>query len=100
MNGLPGRRSAMRCGSPMLPEYGMMGDPMRPRGPRGTERAIEGSILGPEAPKGVRPHASQEAAVCLHPWSFLSTTPRNPWLAVVEVQDSAAPFHDWNERIT
>ena len=24
----------------------------------------------------------------------------NPWLGIVERQDSARPFHDWNERIT
>ncbi|MCA9208757.1 MAG: DUF3536 domain-containing protein, partial [Planctomycetales bacterium] len=24
----------------------------------------------------------------------------NPWLEAIEVQDSAYPFHDWNERIT
>ncbi|EQD44231.1 glycoside hydrolase family 57, partial [mine drainage metagenome] len=24
----------------------------------------------------------------------------NPWLEQVEVQDSARPFHDWNDRIT
>ncbi|HTD96838.1 MAG TPA: DUF3536 domain-containing protein, partial [Edaphobacter sp.] len=24
----------------------------------------------------------------------------NPWLETVEVQDSAAPYHDWNDRIT
>src|SRR5262249_38624754 len=24
----------------------------------------------------------------------------NPWLEEVEVQDSAYPYHDWNERIT
>jgi len=24
----------------------------------------------------------------------------NPWLGEVELQDSSAPFHDWNERIT
>ena len=36
----------------------------------------------------------------LHSRSFLSATSREPWLNVVEVEDSAAPYHDWNERIT
>jgi alpha-amylase/alpha-mannosidase (GH57 family) len=31
---------------------------------------------------------------------FYKPPRENPWLEAVEVQDSAAPFHDWNERIT
>ena len=31
---------------------------------------------------------------------FYQPPRENPWLETVEVQDSAAPFHDWNERIT
>ena len=31
---------------------------------------------------------------------FISRARENPWLEAVEVQDSAVPFHDWNERIT
>jgi alpha-amylase/alpha-mannosidase (GH57 family) len=37
--------------------------------------------------------------VCIH-GHFYQPPRENPWLGVVEVQDSAAPFHDWNERIT
>lgn len=37
--------------------------------------------------------------VCIH-GHFYQPLRENPWLDVVEVQDSAAPFHDWNERIT
>jgi alpha-amylase/alpha-mannosidase (GH57 family) len=37
--------------------------------------------------------------VCIHLHCY--QPPReNPWLAEVEAQDSAAPYHDWNERIT
>ncbi|MBI5544755.1 MAG: DUF3536 domain-containing protein [Deltaproteobacteria bacterium] len=36
--------------------------------------------------------------VCLH-GHFYQPPRENPWLEEVEVQDSAAPFHDWNERI-
>ncbi len=31
---------------------------------------------------------------------FYQPPRENPWLEIVEAQDSAAPFHDWNERIT
>jgi alpha-amylase/alpha-mannosidase (GH57 family) len=37
--------------------------------------------------------------VCIH-GHFYQPPRENPWLGIVEVQDSAAPFHDWNERIT
>ena len=31
---------------------------------------------------------------------FYQPPRENPWLETVEVQDSAAPAHDWNERVT
>ena len=37
--------------------------------------------------------------VCIH-GHFYQPPRENPWLNEVEVQDSAYPFHDWNERIT
>ena len=37
--------------------------------------------------------------VCLH-GHFYQPPRENPWLEEVEMQDSAHPFHDWNERIT
>ena len=37
--------------------------------------------------------------VCIH-GHFYQPPRENPWLEYVETQDSAAPFHDWNERIT
>jgi hypothetical protein len=37
--------------------------------------------------------------VCIH-GHFYQPPRENPWLEAVEVQDSARPYHDWNERIT
>src|SRR5262249_61308527 len=37
--------------------------------------------------------------VCIH-GHFYQPPRENPWLDDVEVEDSAAPDHDWNERIT
>ncbi|WP_406699336.1 DUF3536 domain-containing protein [Singulisphaera sp. Ch08] len=37
--------------------------------------------------------------LCIH-GHFYQPPRENPWLDVVEVQDSAQPDHDWNERIT
>jgi alpha-amylase/alpha-mannosidase (GH57 family) len=38
-------------------------------------------------------------AIVIH-GHFYQPPRENPWLEAVEVQDSAAPDHDWNERIT
>jgi alpha-amylase/alpha-mannosidase (GH57 family) len=37
--------------------------------------------------------------VCIH-GHFYQPPRENPWLEKIEIQDSAYPFHDWNERIT
>jgi alpha-amylase/alpha-mannosidase (GH57 family) len=37
--------------------------------------------------------------ICIH-GHFYQPPRENPWLEDVELQDSAYPFHDWNERIT
>lgn len=37
--------------------------------------------------------------VCIH-CHFYQPPRENPWLEEVELQDSAYPYHDWNERIT
>lgn len=36
--------------------------------------------------------------ICIH-GHFYQPPRENAWLEVIEVQESAAPFHDWNERI-
>ena len=54
------------------------------------------------SPKSAKsPETSAAAAtryVCIH-GHFYQPPRENPWLETVEVQDSAAPYHDWNERI-
>src|SRR6266404_6314565 len=37
--------------------------------------------------------------ICIHN-HFYQPPRENPWLEAVELQDSAYPYHDWNERIT
>jgi len=37
--------------------------------------------------------------ICIH-GHFYQPPRENPWLEAIEVQDSAHPYHDWNERVT
>ncbi len=42
--------------------------------------------------------ASSKRFVCIH-GHFYQPPRENPWLEAIETQDSAAPYHDWNERV-
>jgi alpha-amylase/alpha-mannosidase (GH57 family) len=37
-------------------------------------------------------------SLCIH-GHFYQPPRENPWLEAVELEDSAAPYHDWNERV-
>ena len=54
------------------------------------------------SPKDANPTTLSATAtqryVCVH-GHFYQPPRENPWLETVEVEDSAAPYHDWNERI-
>ncbi len=37
--------------------------------------------------------------ICIH-GHFYQPPRENPWLQTIETQESASPYHDWNERVT
>ena len=55
----------------------------------------------PRAAKSPKPQPALGAPrfVCIH-GHFYQPPREKPWLETVEVQDSAAPYHDWNDCIT
>src|SRR5436853_1879053 len=49
----------------------------------------------PAGPRGL----IMDKYICVH-GHFYQPPRENPWLESIELQDSAYPYHDWNERIT
>ena len=58
-----------------------------------TPQAASPDVTGPPPP------VEAQRFVCVH-GHFYQPPRENPWLETVEMQESASPFHDWNERIT
>jgi len=50
-------------------------------------------------PRATKQPAAANRFICVH-GHFYQPPRENPWLETVEVQESAAPYHDWNDRIT
>ncbi|MCU0562302.1 MAG: malto-oligosyltrehalose trehalohydrolase, partial [Desulfobacterales bacterium] len=50
-------------------------------------------------PRSGRKGVSMEKYICIH-GHFYQPPRENAWLEAVELQDSAYPYHDWNERVT
>ena len=44
------------------------------------------------------PSKKKDAYIAIH-GHFYQPPRENPWLEIIETEESAHPFHDWNERI-
>ncbi len=47
----------------------------------------------------LKERSQMERYICIH-GHFYQPPRENPWLEEVEIEDSASPYHDWNERVT
>jgi alpha-amylase/alpha-mannosidase (GH57 family) len=59
---------------------------------------VKSRILPKDAKSIPSSSAATQRYVCVH-GHFYQPPRENPWLETVEVEESAAPYHDWNERI-
>ncbi len=62
-------------------------------------RKTNSKLLKPAPVAQPHPPAPANRYVCVH-GHFYQPPRENPWLETVELQESAAPYHDWNDRIT
>jgi alpha-amylase/alpha-mannosidase (GH57 family) len=53
----------------------------------------------PDSRRHLPAPGARQKYVCIH-GHFYQPPRENPWLEAIERQDSAHPYHDWNERIT
>ena len=98
-----GRPSAPRHHRPVQHHPGRRRDRPRPRrrSPSIPRRRLRPGGRSPRRTPRIspRPRGILNRAIVIH-GHFYQPPRENPWLESVEVQDSAAPFHDWNERVT
>ena len=47
-----------------------------------------------------RPHDGPKKIFAVIHGHFYQPPRENPWTQTIPLQDSAKPYHDWNERIT
>lgn len=78
------------------------------RNPKTSPKASNHGITQHGPNRGIPPIVPRWTYVDIFPMTrfvtihghFYQPPRENPWLESVELQDSAAPWHDWNERIT
>src|ERR1043166_518349 len=87
---------ATQCHPPTMPTYPPILQPWQNR--LKNCWTIRDRVFVTERQKQSIKNRSMQKLICVH-GHFYQPPRENPWLESVELQDSAAPYHDWNERI-